>query len=530
MVQRVYRGTAYRQSTDKKAPWLVSFVAPAEQVLEWAGIPRKSDKAIHGFQRAAEESRVLRAKEYFRQFSMNQSPTSVVMGLHPQHGIGAQISLELEGDSSGAIVDCKLIVTYDPLEPLNQVVDRLRAQITMRLASEIGSVGDEDLDASQANQVDDVDELDEAADSEAEQQSTDNSSIGEQSDDNSAADQDVQGEEIELGRSLLRDFLERLQELEWCESNEMHLRDLAKPATIIDGQHRILGAQLTERSIPFSIIAIHDCSWAEQVFQFTVVNYTAKGIPDQFITANAALSLTAEELQDLESRLQQAGVKIIEYELMRVINFDDESPFKDLVNLTPKKVEGLVGYKTMVQIGKAWYQGRDNAVRQIIDNLYPDLTGKGKALARSRIERWKEEHWGEFFKDFWNTVRDHYSGEKSSDGTPLWSVGSSNLMITVVLQCLQEEFLRNLAAQDETFFEVPPENSVPEMRAKLRKRAKTFISYFKPDFFAREWKMKSLSIGPGRMALRDVLREIVDSKGAFQYGKSAVVTGKTAAS
>lgn len=285
---------------------------------------------------------------------------------------------------------------------------------------------------------------------------------------------------------------------------------------------------MCERGIPFSVIAIFGCTWAEQVFQFTVVNYTAKGIPDQFITANAALSLTAAELQNLEVRLQQAGVKVIEYELMRIINFDASSPFRDLVSLSPTKRDDLIGYRTMVQIGKAWYLGKDNAVRQIIDNLYPDL--KGKKNSKNRLHQWKAEDWGYFFKDFWTCVRDQFADKQTEEGHSLWTVGKSNLMVAVVLQQLQQQFLTNLAAQDESFFEVSADDALDAMRSKVKKRAQTFLGYFSPEMFGRKWKMSQLNTGPGRMLLNDTFRQIADTKGSFQWKNSGLITGKTTAS
>jgi hypothetical protein len=496
-----YFGTAYRQALDPNAPWLISFVAAAEDINTWAGIPRKTDNALTGFQRPDEEARVLKAKDYFSKFTTNQSPTSLVLGIHEQPDEHRLIELEfLSSDETMNIRPCKVNIHIDPEEPLENALNRLRAQLKIRLASEV-----EDQHGAETTFEDET-ELAVVADDEIEQ------------------DQD---NEIELGKSLLQNLLNKLEDHMWCKENEKDLRDLAKPATIIDGQHRILGAKACERKIPFSIIAIYNCSWAEQVFQFTVVNYTAKGIPDQFITANAALSLTADELSDLETRLQQAGVKVIEYELMRVINFDTESPFKDLVNLTPRNRADLIGYKTMVQIGKTWYQGKDNAVRQIIDHLYPDMTGKSNA--KNRLERWKSEHWGLFFQDFWSVVHSQYADKTTEDGHPLWTVGKSNLMVAVVLQQLQVQFLTNLAAQDESFFEVPEDGTLDPMRAKIRKRAQTFISYFPHELFAKKWKMSSLNIGPGRETLNSVFRQIADTKGTFQWKNSGLVTGKAAA-
>src|SRR5262249_34526205 len=157
---------------------------------------------------------------------------------------------------------------------------------------------------------------------------------------------------------------------------------------------RLLGADATERGIPFSVVALADCPWAEQVFQFTVVNYTAKGIPDQFITANAALSLTKPELDSLKTRLVQANVKIKEYDLMRVVNFDSRSPFSTLINLTEKTNRSLIGYKTMVQVANQWFDAKHQVFNTLLPRLYPEIKGKGQKTKRR--ERWREGDWGEF--------------------------------------------------------------------------------------------------------------------------------------
>lgn len=497
-----FPATAYRQAMDPAAPWLISFVASAEQVHSWAGIPRKTDKALTGFQRPDDKNRVLKAQDYFSKFTKNQSPTSLVLGIHPQADGDPLVRLEfLEGDENQSIRACRVVINYDQNESLESAVARLKSQIVSRIG---------DADAEDAGEL----------------QSDEDAEESEETEDGGEEINGDQDSEIELGKSLLQGLLQKLDDPAWCLANEADIRDLSKPATIIDGQHRILGAKACERNIPFSVIAIHNCSWAEQVFQFTVVNYTAAGIPDQFITANAALSLTADELNRLESRLQQAGVKVIEYELMRVINFESASPFRELVNLSPKKREDLIGYKTMVQVGKAWYQGKDNAVKQVIEHLYPELPGK--ANSRNRLERWKSEHWGLFFLDFWATVQQHYAGKQTEEGDSLWTVGRSNLMVAAVLQQLQHQFLINLAAQDEDFFEVSPDDALLAMRAKIKKRALTFISYFPAELFGKKWKMTSISTGPGKEALRTVFRSIVDTKGSFQWRSSGLVTGKVA--
>jgi hypothetical protein len=332
-------------------------------------------------------------------------------------------------------------------------------------------------------------------------------------------------EELELGRSMLSMLRGRLDDADWCERNRDALRDIAKPATVIDGQHRVLGAQLCERDIPFTVCALYDCQWAEQVFQFTVVNYTQKGIPDQFITANAALSLTGSELNSLRDRLVQARVHVLEYELMKVVNFDQQSPFYEKVNLGEKPLRDRIGYKTMVRIAKRWYNGLSPDIRRdFLPNLFPEVKGRGASALRLR--QWKENEWGKFFIDFWTVVRDHYASHASDDeGHTLWDVGYSNLTIAIVLLDLQEQFFVNLEAQDPDFWEVRGTDSADALRAKLKKRAEQFVSYLPAEFFAAHWGTKSLNTGGERKVLTSALEKLHKQKGRSNWSQFALVTG-----
>ena len=524
-----YDGIAYRQSRRLEAPWLVSFVAPAEELLSWAGIPRRSEQNLSGFQRTDDPIRIGKAKSYF-EMPDNQSPTALVVGIHPPpHDDSRRVTLELTGGNDGdSIRPCRLTIDYDyDAVDLATAIELVRRQLEYRL----GAVEEDDeeemeaeLEGQIANEIDAMgDTIAEPTDLEvdgAEQVAV----IGDEEDEDEAA---VEDEEIELGRSILRRLLDRLEDPAWCAEQEEAIRDLAKPATVIDGQHRVKGAEACERNIPFAVCAIFDCPWPEQVFQFTVVNYTAKGIPDQFITANAALSLTKGELDELADRLVQADVKVIEYELMKIVQFDDRSPFFELVDLTEKRNPTKIGYRTMVQVAREWYNGRHAVFDLILPNIYPDLHGRGAKSAR--ISRWKNGDWGEFFLDFWRVVHDEYARDPShEDGFLLWDVGNSQLVNAVVLLELQRAYLKNLNDQDEEFFALSPtDDLVRDMRTKLVRRAEKFIEWFPSSFFATKWGMTSLNTGPGRLVLQQTLPQFVDKKGHYQYARSALVTGKT---
>src|SRR5262249_43648735 len=137
MKKFIYRGTAYRQSQDPEAPWLVTFVAPAEEVLIWAGIPRRAEGRELGFQRTEDPKRVEKAKAFFQLAGNNQSPTALVLGIHQVPPDTSRIvTLAFDNnDNTSSPRPCTLTVELPDDEPLEHVVDRLKAQIGMRLGN-----------------------------------------------------------------------------------------------------------------------------------------------------------------------------------------------------------------------------------------------------------------------------------------------------------------------------------------------------------------------------------------------------------
>lgn len=502
-----YIGTAYKQALDKNAPWLLNFVASVEDVDAWAGIPRRSSTGLVGFQRPDDPKRVDRTQEFFNS-PVNQSPTALILGVHKvATEEDRRFKLKfLDDNVNSTIRKCEIEINFDSEnQSLDEALNRIKSQIALRLLENT---------QDQNNPEEEIDNNNE-----------DNSNPNDDDD-----DFDIDSEEIELGRSLLLDLSEKLKDNTWCEKNKEDLIDLAKPCTVIDGQHRLKGSLNCERSIPFTIVAIYDCSWPEQVFQFTVVNYTAKGIPDQFITANAALSLTGDELDDLKTRLTQAKVKVTEYELMRVINFDSNSPFYQRISMASSGSEtDKIGYKTMVKIAKAWHTGKSPAIKKIINNLYPDIKGKSSQAKRERLTRWTQDDWGVFFIDFWKTIKDYYENNATHGFEP-WDVGNSNLMIAAVLMEYQNTFFVNLATQDDEYFEIKNDSKEPaieQLRGQVKKRAEKVAKLIPIEFFQATWKMKSLNTSVGLKAIQAALSNFAMNSGNYQYEKSSLITGKT---
>ena len=159
MDTKTYRGFAYKQNNHESAPWLISFVARAEDLRTWAGIPRRSDQGLVGFQRADDDKRVLRAKEFFAKHSANQSPTSIVVGIHPPaEDNKRRVELTFDEGQTGDIRSGTLTVHYEPNASLSQIVDLMRLQIESRLepSNEAENAGEEEATSGEDESEDDA--------------------------------------------------------------------------------------------------------------------------------------------------------------------------------------------------------------------------------------------------------------------------------------------------------------------------------------------------------------------------------------
>jgi hypothetical protein len=99
---------------------LIIFAAPAGEIKEWAGVPRKHFDYQHGFQRTLAEGRVEDLAEFYAESEKNFSPTSVVIALKSD-----QYSLmELDESPSEAFRQLQL----DVIEYENESTDVLIEQ------------------------------------------------------------------------------------------------------------------------------------------------------------------------------------------------------------------------------------------------------------------------------------------------------------------------------------------------------------------------------------------------------------------
>ena len=113
-------------------------------------------------------------------------------------------------------------------------------------------------------------------------------------------------------------------------SFERNEQEDAKPALIVDGQHRLYGmSDFDKENLPITVVSLIDATRQEQAFQFIVVNNKAVRV-----SAENVKSIIADFNEDeLEKRLVLARVKYGDKPLiLRSLNDSPSSPFQNLLN------------------------------------------------------------------------------------------------------------------------------------------------------------------------------------------------------
>jgi len=99
-------------------------VVRAEELLTWAGIPHRAQDKLIGFQRPEDYARVEAARAFFS-MSVNQSPTSLIVGIHEGTG---KVTLHLNDEDGGDVRSGTLTVIDDAADlSIEALIDRVRA-------------------------------------------------------------------------------------------------------------------------------------------------------------------------------------------------------------------------------------------------------------------------------------------------------------------------------------------------------------------------------------------------------------------
>jgi hypothetical protein len=480
-----YQVLAFRQQAE--SPIQVAFVAHAREVLDWAGVPRKSDELLTGFQRFKDNNRIETQIVPFFQFPQNCSPTAAIVALRSDSGLG-RCRLANPTVRPGEVVSTTLTIEVDAeaLET-NRVFTAARDYVNTRVAADVGEPQSDESSEEEDENEDEEESADNGTDSEGDEELTVH----------------LGSETLARMKSLLDD------EANWKnEAFRKAIVDYVKPAFMIDGQHRLFAAaRFGDNGLPFMICGLYDAPWTEQVFQFTVVNLKPKRIPPSLIASIAALSLSRREQEELRHRLSQAGVKMTEVEIMSLVAYDDRSPFAELVDMgvgDPATHRQRLGYGSMKRVAKVWHRASRNSLTQIAKQLF---STNNSSHARSH---WRTERtWFDFFCAFWDTIKNHYP-------EPLWQKDDSNkLLVGATLWALQDALLMEADGQMASHWKAPETVEDNAARAqylveRLVEVINTTLVYLPAEMWTIPWQKASLDTNQGREETRNLFRKLID--------------------
>src|SRR5262249_13016221 len=145
------------------APSIITFVAPAEEIRTWAGVPHKTTSFLGGFQRPLSD-RFRKIISFFNEKG-NVSPTAIVVAFRPGGLASKKLSLpQTDGLSVVPALTIVEVTSPNPQEPLETLAKRVVDQFSKRIAQDV-----EEKDADKAQDSEDVPPApgaDEAADEE----------------------------------------------------------------------------------------------------------------------------------------------------------------------------------------------------------------------------------------------------------------------------------------------------------------------------------------------------------------------------
>ncbi len=470
---------------------ILSFVASSDDIVKWAGVPRKAyefrDGTLIGFQRQSDEKRVKEIGNFISS-EKNVSPTAIVVAFREDairfQSIENNESLAGTNDP-GEIGLIKFELKENP-SSLSEAIEQYLALVRPRLPSE----GEHELDNASAIES--------------------KNGIYEVKEDN---DEFIIHDShlVRFIRSLqvvLNDIDKRGDDPDLYSEEEQKLletlTELLKPAMLVDGQHRVHGAHTLEADVAFTVCALSDASWEEQVFQFVVVNQKAQPIAAEFLGAIVSTSLTQSEIETLMERLDAAGINVEEYQMMDLVNNDPASPFRKMIKFRVTGEMGKLPYPGMRQLANQFRQLTPNPRFELLASHFCS----GNSMKEKRRE-WEKDKWLEYFCAFWGIIKDKY-GDSQSDENFLWEP-ESQLMRIAVLQIIQDEFLDwTLQSKRQWSDEV----------AEFKKLVQTWIEYVPREFFLEKWRgVKSIPSPDGRERIREALRKRISDPN-FRFRKS----------
>ncbi|MGO4396190.1 DGQHR domain-containing protein [Variovorax sp. M-6] len=245
----------------------------------------------------------------------------------------------------------------------------------------------------------------------------------------------------------------------------------AQAATIVDGQHRVIGASnVADGSLHLNVVGIVGADQTEGAFQFLVINNNSSKVSPSHVKA----LFTDYKEEELFNRMLASGSTNIDEKKITALDYFDrgvDSPFKGEVKWA-KNVDGFI-------------------VPNALEAGLSEVLNRSSLLMIQEVEL-------ETFTQIWITIKDQWPH--------LWS-NYSHLLEKACIQALTA-YLCDALEQMRLFSEADVQYSDPDV---LKREVKKILKRIDPGFFEVEWTTTGLDTRAGQQLLQSDLRQMASN-------------------
>jgi DGQHR domain-containing protein len=479
-------------------PFFVTSIT-AEELLDWADVPRKKEQFKAGYQRPLDEGRQEKIKEFIELSANNIIPGSIIVNV-------AESSSEVSDESEGGV--CTLTVHTEDSDwenALKTIASEMRARLSdeelLAVTASVDRILSEPSISAARNAEEEFSQAFEEPGFLAGEEAAESDSASE------AGNEDRQEAESQppsyLAQIASEVFVAEKDVTRLPEERLAAVRDFimshSKPGRILDGQHRVFGAkEVNAFPVFFPVTIIRGLPDPEQVFHFYVLNNKAKALTRTQLRLTVATSLSNSEIRAFDERLIQAGVKAETARLTHRINTEATSPFKGLVDFGLEEA----GSK------------RAFIPENVMHNAVCDFLSTVNSQPDIRPKEWREDPSFEYrlarFYAFWDAIRETYptAWQKGIDDK------QGQLFMKVILVGLPRYFVQTLV----TTFPYRKKDKKPPVLAavnEIRDEVEVHFTYLPEGFFTKPWGdiAKGLDTGAGMKTLLSEIGAIIGAQG-----------------
>src|SRR6185437_7827085 len=277
-----------------------------------------------------------------------------------------------------------------------------------------------------------------------------------------------------------------------------YIEGVSKPGLIIDGQHRVFGAKnVSEFDVRLPVVILPGLAFAEQVFQFYVLNSKARPLKPTELRRIISTSLTNAEIDQLYGRFLAAGIEAEEARWTHELNTDPASPFRMRIDFGYDEPGAVIPENVADQVVRAFMKMPMGKYRQLIDPLGDRWTDTNNRL--------------ELFFWFWTAIKEVYATAWGCAEAEADEGKKHQLFMKVALLTLQTFLLnRFVTALPYRNPADPPPLSTQE---EVRKMVKSTLTNLPADFFEKEWKLKQIDTAEGRKQLEQFMEAVWNNQG-----------------